>query len=334
MKSKPIAPIVTAMFLLFAVLSIPSAASADLRRAQTIELKEGWNSVFLEIVPDDPSLDAVFAQTPVTMAAAYYPKNSSVSFIQDPDEKPWKKEGWGQWVPADRPEAIINDLFILQSNHSYLLYSTADYVLYLSGSSDFRLPDWKPDSFNFLGFYVDSDDPPTFSQYFEGSKAHGARIYRLEENHWKIVAYPGIDKIKPGEAYWVWCDGPSSYPGPLQIDIPGSGRGLYFYQAITRLRFSFENRSESPLSFTLELMPNLGGDPAVPLWILHKTSFLEEELVPFTTYAPAVPLQPGEEEKIELFVRRASFNVDEVSSLMKVTDGFGDLYYLEVWAEK
>ena len=103
---------------------------------------------------------------------------------------------------------------------------------------------------------------------------------------------------------------------------------------ITRLRFSIENRSESPLTFTLELMPNLGGDPAVPLWILHKPSFLEEELVPFTTYAPDVPLQPGEEDKIELYVRRASFHVDEVSSLMKVTDGFGDLYYLEIWAEK
>jgi hypothetical protein len=226
-KTKTILRIVSAVFLFFlAVSTFPFAVSADLRRVQAIELTKGWNAVFLEIVPDDPSPDAVFAQTPIAMAATYYPKNSSVSFIQDPDEKPWKKEGWSQWVPAGRPEAIINDLFSLQSNQAYLLYCAEDYVLYISGSSDFKLPDWKPDSFNFTGFYVDQDDPPTFSQYFDGSDAHDRRIYRLVNDQWKIVGYPKTDKIRSGEAYWIWCEGPSDYPGPLQIDIPGSGQGL------------------------------------------------------------------------------------------------------------
>ena len=89
--------------MLIIALTVPGLLHAGQEITQTLDLKAGWNAVYLEIGPAEADPDVIFAGTPVTQALTYYPKNSPVQFIQDPAETPWEKSGWSRWVPGTVP---------------------------------------------------------------------------------------------------------------------------------------------------------------------------------------------------------------------------------------
>lgn len=321
------------MITALSVLLAFGAAGADTTRTQTIDLVRGWNSVFLEVAPEDPAPDAVFAGTPVAQAIAYFPKLSPVLFIQDPDETRWEKSGWHRWAPPGNPEAVLNDLYRIQANKTYILFSTADYTWRITGDPRFRKRKWRPDSFNLVGFHVDESAPPTFAQFFGMSRAHvGLKAYRLIDNQWRRILDPSAANIVSGRAYWVYCDGGSNHQGPLKITLPGSGDGLGFTGPLHEREIEILNNSPNPLSFTVETLP--GNE--VPLSLVQKDLTAETVVsyAPFTAYSPASPLEPGETVRVRLAARRKEIEKDAVSGLLKITDDLGDRFYVPVRAEK
>ncbi len=322
-----------AMLAIALVLSLPSLPQAGQEITQTFELREGWNAVFTEVAPTEADPDVVFAGTPVTQALTYHPKNSPVQFIQDPGETPWEKHGWSRWTPPGTPEALFKSLFAIQANQPYLLYCTADHTLQLTGIPEFREQKWQPDAFNLVGFHVDQTAPPTFAQFFEGSRGHAvSHIYYLHNNRWLRVADPSGVNITSGQAYWIWCEGGSNHQGPMELGIPGTGDGLNFLAAVDELEIEVTNRSPNPLTFTLAPVGTL----PVPLSLV-KSAITEETVVtyePFTAYSPEVSLEPGEKHKVRLAVRRKDVTADEVTGLLRICDDIGDCHYIKVRADK
>jgi hypothetical protein len=203
--------------------------------------------VFLEVTPSVTTPDALFAGTPIDMAAAYFPPLSGVQFISDPAEVSWKKAEWGVWYAPGRPEAAFNTLEGITGNRAYLLHATRSLQWTVTGAVRFQRIFWQPNSFNFVGLPVDDGAPPTFAEFFAASRAHaGGRFYRLSAGKWRKVTDPGNERPRAGEAYWIYCAGRSGYQGPLDIRFSG----------FEKLDFNTD------IGVTTVTVRNVGTDPA------------------------------------------------------------------------
>ena len=90
---------------------VPGILLADHSRNQTIQLKKGWNAVFLEVDPEEHDPDKAFENLPVDLVATFYGQISSIQYIKDPDEGNWKTDGWHKWIRPDAPDAFLKNLF-------------------------------------------------------------------------------------------------------------------------------------------------------------------------------------------------------------------------------
>lgn len=88
---------------------------------QTIDLRPGWNAVYLEVEPNPRDTASVFAGLPIASVWAWNPRTSPVQFIQNPDELVPNQPGWLVFFPPSRPEAFLTNLFIVQANRAYLI---------------------------------------------------------------------------------------------------------------------------------------------------------------------------------------------------------------------
>src|SRR5258706_15553311 len=187
-----------------------ATALADTARTQTIELSRGWNAIFLEVFPAAGAPEAVFSNAPVSIVAAHFPLPNSVEFVTDPSRINWKKEGWGVWYAPGREDAFLSNLHAMDGNKAYLIYAERDFTWAVVGDVQFEKQRWKADSFNLTGFGLDDVSPPTFGNFFAGSKAHTQpRIYRLVNDRWAKVTAPDATLMKSGEACWIYCQAAS-----------------------------------------------------------------------------------------------------------------------------
>jgi len=327
-------PVSIRSFILIGTLlfTLYSLSFADFICEQKINLKAGWNAIFLIVEPAPPNPDVVFADLPVDQVLSFFPKTSSVQFIKDPTEKEWHKTGWHRWMPKRFKESKFNDLYSLQANRCYLIFCTADYTWNLTGIPYATPQIWQPDSFNLVGFHVDPISPPTFAQYFEGSSAHADQIiYALNQNHWNRVEKPEEFLIQQDKAYWVWCDGMSHYQGPMEVLLPGSAGMMSYESAVSELNIKVINRSSFPLSFTLS---SAHDNLSVPLSLVSYSTTLQKITTPFSIYTPDVAIESGEYATVSLAIRRNDFNTEEVSDLLKLSDDMGNLMYIKVNAQQ
>lgn len=318
------------------LILIPCILMAGTERTQIIQLSKGWNAVYLEVQPSVSKPDQAFSGTPVIHAVTYYPSDSPVQFIQDPAEKPWDKGGWNRWVPGTSPQAVLNNIYNLQANQAYLLLCSADYVWNVTGTPVLKSSrTWQPDSFNLVGFCVDETAPPTFSQYFAGSKAHTPlKVYTLTDNVWVPVLNPDESMIVSGKAYWVWCQGGSRFPGPLQVTLSAGNTGLNFMENISQGQIEVMNTSSNILSFSINPIANEAGDPDIPLSLVSFTPETGSVYTPFTLYNSDDPLENGQKKTITLTVRQDEMTADEAGILLKLADNTGSVFYIPVTAKK
>lgn len=327
----------TVLCILFLFILSPCIAFAGTLRTQSFNLKAGWNAVFLEIEAMDSKPDSIFKDTPIIQVLTFYPKSSSVEFIKDPEEVAWNKEGWHSWVQPNRPEAILTNLYGLQAGQAYLIFCTEDYIWEYTGESKLINRTWQPYSYNFTGFYVDPNAPPTFSQFFAGSKSSAnIKIYTLMNNKWVKVLEPWEETIGSGIAYWVWYEEELDYPGPLEVKIQGVKDEILFLPEITELEIQIINRSPDPLSFTLEQVAGVDNANQVPLSLVKTdlTAITINTYANFTSYEPANSLKPGEAHTVRFAIRQNEMSIDIIRSLLMITDDLGNRLYLPMQAEK
>ena len=234
-----------------------AADSATPTVTQTIALRRGWNAIYLTVDPTDSSPMTLFAGTPITKVATYFPLRTPVEYIQDPASAPWKKAGWSIWFAPTLPESAINDLYAILGGQGYLVFATTQTTLSVSGVARLNRIRWRSDSFNLVGFPVDPESPPTFSAWFAGTTAHlpkdRASIFFLDgDGHWRAVDHPESTPIQPNVAYWVFSRGHSDYQGPLDISVPAGGpvKGIHFGSTTETLSVRIRNTTGTPVRFT------------------------------------------------------------------------------------
>ncbi len=319
-------------------LSTTALGASDLtpRRVQVIPLVQGWNSVFLEVDPVDLEPAALFNGTPIDIVASYYAPTGAAQFVSDPGADLFRRAGWGVWYAEDRPDAFLKSLHGVSGQRAYLIHSREDYSWKVTGEvvmTDLR---WESNAFNFVGFAVDEDGSPTFAQFFTGSDAHqDARIYRLSDGAWRQVTDPGAETMKAGEAFWIYCEGASTFQGPLRVNAP-TRHGILLGNGVVDL--TLRNDAGHPITPKIEHLSAVG--PLVPLSLVVTAVASEGEQVrkvevdsPFAA-APfeMPPLEEGAAIRIPLTARLQDMSAYAQVSLLRITTDLGAVTWVPVVA--
>ncbi len=246
MKTNPssgrrLAPLL-ALGLVFATVPVRAAFPMS----QSFNLRAGWNAIWLEVEPINQEINAVFQGIPLESVWTFASVVSSVDFIQDPSEPVWNRDRWLVHVPTNRVESVNNNLFKVLGQRAYLVKVSAPATLNVTGEPKLKFPAWAPGAYNFRGFPIDPNGPPTFASFFRYSPAHFnvaqqrlQKIYQLNDaGQWTLVG-PN-DLMKSGEAYWVYTSGVSEYIAPLTASLD-FGAGLEFTSAVTESPLHLQN---------------------------------------------------------------------------------------------
>lgn len=314
----------------------PTAAdAADATRQQAVQLRKGWNAVFLEVAPLDPDPAKVFAGTPVDIAAAFNGPLSSAQFMTDPGANLFRLAGWSVWYAGSRPDAFLKTLHAITGQQGYLIHAKADFAWTVSGRVLPPLVRWQADAFNFVGFAVDPVAGPTFAQFFSGSPAHNHnRIYRLENGVWRQAGNPAAEAMRAGEAFWIHCAGPSEYQGPLLVEA-GSRTGLTLGAA--RDAIVLRNQTRHPVGVTMEHVVT-GGEPvpmAIVILAVGDTNAPVRNIAspqPDGAWSQPIPaIAAGQAIRVPLQLRQEAMKSARQTSLLKFSTDLGTVTWIPVY---
>jgi hypothetical protein len=322
-----------ALLLGAAMLAAPALAQTMPRRTQTVQLQRGWNAVFLEVIPTNTAPASVFAGAPVNIVATFMGTETTVQFIRDPATIGWKKEGWGVWYAPSRPDSFLSTLHDVGGHRAYLIQAERDFSWNVEGYVELPRTVWKADSYNFTGFCLDPQSPPTFEKFFGGSKAHrSARIFRLVDEHWSRVTNPAGTEMRAGEAFWVECQGGSDYQGPLRVNSPDGNRLSFGDRTESQLLVA--NESRDPATVQVE---TVGLEQAIPLaYTISAVTDAGPQDVD-TVLPPVHPfgtLEPSARTSLRLKVWRDRMTSPSGATLLKISNGAGAVVWVPVSAKR
>jgi hypothetical protein len=255
--------------IFFAGFCFPSPVFAQWTQ-QTISLQPGWNAVFFEVDPQPRDCDTIFQGIPVESVWGWNRRFTSVQFVQDPNTLLPEDSEWLAYFPASSLHAVVTNLWIIQGGRAYLvkLGGTRAVNLVVTGRPRIRPIQWLSDSFNFVGGRVDGASPPTFADFFASSPSHaGQEILRLgSDGKWHKVGSPASDRMRRGEAFWVYCKGQSQYQGPLSVAFD-VGDGLDYARILAEQTLRIQNASASPRTITVRQRTSgaVPADPSLPV---------------------------------------------------------------------
>ena len=239
------------LFILFFSIENSQAASTT----QTIILKPGWNAVYLEVQPQPNEVESVFKNLKyLSIVWSWNTSLSSVEYIQDPNKLMPEQSGWLVYIPANQQQPFLKTLHAVNAGKSYLIKIDGNEPVTWTVTGNLKFPkvNWKPNSFNLVGFPINPTSPPTFTSFFAHSSSHaGQEIYRLNDNGaWELVRNPASTFMRSGEAFWVYCSGSSSYSGPMHVQLE-QGEELNYGSTLSEQTIHFENNSSKDISFTI-----------------------------------------------------------------------------------
>ncbi len=323
-------PCATGVFLLSAGTTGAAEQSA-MKRTQTISLTAGWNAVFLEVEPLDVAPAKVFEGKPVDIAAAYFAQEAPTQYVNNPGTQLFKGLGWGVWYAENRPDAFLKSLNAIYGQQAYLIHATQAFQWKVDGLASMGAVKWQPNSYNLTGFGVASPGAPSFGEFFVASPAHRAQpVYRLVNNVWKQVTNPAAEAMRSGEAFWIYCKGPSDYQGPLSVEtspraglltLDSSGSIVLRNHTDHPVTPSLQHVTVDSLPVPLSINVRLTGDLSRPL----KTGSSEKPAGPWTQAMP--PLESGARIGIPFTARTAEMTAAQQGSLLKITTDMGT----ELW---
>jgi hypothetical protein len=293
-------------------------------------LHKGWNAVYLQVDPTNSKPNECFQGTPVSVVASYVGNGSAVQYVQNPTTNSvTKNNGWSAWYAPGRPDAFLTQLFNLNANNAYLIFSQSDYVWSVTGTAVLSAVKWKPNSFNLAGFSLDRLSPPTFSQFFSGSAAHQPyRIYRLVNDQWTLVDSASTTQMRSGEACWIYCNGGSDYQGPLEVKAP-NGQQAYI-TGVNPAGILLANKTVNPLSVKVE---NATSSEVLPLAFVLR-AVTDSNVVSASFDLPATYNMPVFEAKESrgfwLTVRPEKMATATETTLLKITTDIGTQCWLPV----
>ncbi len=309
-------------------------------KTQSIDLEPGWNAIFLEVDPPDKDADLLLANIPIESVWMWNKRFSAVAFLTDPEDLLPEDPNWLVYFPANSPQAAIKNLYGLRGGQSYLvkLGGTNPVTLDITGTPVNRDIEWSTDSFNLVGFSVDSQNPPSVADYFESATQHltSKGVFRLETSGRWVEIDPGA-VMNPGEALWVYSQGPSSFHGPFEV-LGSNADFLDYNRNADVLTFDLRNTSSETRVYTIGIensdAPPTPQEPDVfgPV----ELSFFEfdqgpESLGSFIQVDPSasIEIEAGETRQVRLAVDRNEMGPIPIGqfstfqSLVTINDGKG-----------
>jgi len=308
-------------------------------RTQTVTLEKGWNAVWLEVQPENPWLDEIFADLPVDIVAGYVQPVSAAQFAKSTAVNLQTLAGWNVWYAPRRADAPLSRLQRFTANVGYLLHTLEPVTLTVRGTVPGAEVRWTPNRFNLVGFPVAAQGGPSFRQFFEGSKAHNHnKIYRLVDGTWRQVLNTDAEAMRPGEAFWIYCDSGSDFQGPLSVTANASV-GLMLNGAVPAT-LTFRNVTAHPLSVMLALVTE-EDNAALPMAAVIRTAVpdtagLVEMPIDFPAgaWTQAFPaLEAGDGVTLPLALRIKELQRGSYTGLLKVTTDLGTETWVPVRAE-
>ncbi|MGA1875705.1 MAG: hypothetical protein ACMUIA_08850 [bacterium] len=304
-------------------------------KTQLITLKPGWNSIYLEVEPIPEQCDEVFKDLPIESVWMWNPKKSPVRYIQDVNTLLPDQPEWMVYFPPSGPQSLLTNLFVVLGGRPYLIKLKGDQTIEWSLLGRPCLPkiDWRPNSFNFVGFHLNPLQEPTFQSFFASSPAHVDQdIYRLNENNiWEKISFPAASFMRVGEAYWVYCRGHSVYTGPMVCKVE-QGDGLNFGKILMVQDFRVQNLTALEAKITLRTLNSKNpADAGQPL-VAGDVPLLYWKFDPLQEFMGWIPLPetftintpPKQEELIRLAVKLADIAPTGLSqSILEITNSGG-----------
>jgi hypothetical protein len=327
-------------------LLVAFASAAPVRAAtayqQSVQLAPGWNAVYLQVDPEVAEPAAAFAGVPVKSVWTWTGAGERIAFVQDAAEGLRDVRGWLGWFPPDSDEAYLTDLHRLRANRAYLieLGGSAEVAWSVTGAPAVRERRWVPNSFNLAGFTLSQTAPPSFAAFFGSAAAHaGQPVYRLgADGQWSRVA-DLQQKMRDGEAYWIYSAGRSDFEGPVVLDLGGANE--LNFDALTTQK-PLRMRRAGGAAGELRVRPLPSSAPAALLF--HELAVEADPANPGKTRAVErwkpltgelrLAVGEGKDLLLRLGVQRTAFTAEEVGSVLEITDGSGARRLVQVRAKR
>lgn len=336
------------LITLLVVLDFASAVTMHAQWVtQQIELKPGWNAVFLEVDPSPADPGTLLAGLPVESVWDWNRAADPAQFVQDPSTLIPGAPGWMTWFPAGSPLASESTLFALRDGRPYLIRTTNSQPVTwtVTGRPSLRRLSWQSGMVNWVGFHV-ATPAPSFQALFAGQTGlAGQPVYALDATGaWRAFADLSAARPRPGESYWVRCRLPAQAAGTILVDA-GSRRGLEFGAAGAEQSVRIRNATATARQITVRLLtsatppagePLLAGPVPLEYWrsSYATTNFGWE---PLTGPLTLTGLPAGQDWNLRLGVRRnaaaAAASGSQFQSVLEVTDDLGTRWVIPVTAD-
>ena len=273
---------------------------------QSVDLKAGWNSLFLHVDPSHATLDELVATDPsfaIEEVWMWRPELSAQQFVDSPQSPASTDSRWTSWTRAQGENSALRKL---APNTAYLVKvkaSVSTYTWPLKGKAVAPRYSWTTSGLNFLGFPTPQGAPPMFDAFLArgpGEFRSNAKFYRyvggaLGGNNPGLVFFPRTTPVRRGEAFWIESgDYFNRYFGPFEVAGSASGE-VKFGDALRSSGIRVNNLTAAPLTLTLALKASESapaGQPVVvgvvPL-LIRGTRDTETGAYAYTRLAPGTP---------------------------------------------
>ena len=307
---------------------------------QTFTLHAGWNTIYFEIEPRNPSplvnqgtedepvwvhaqpvIEAVFDRLPCDACLEsvwrWHVPFATRDYIVDPAEGLWDVPGWRYYFPQSSvgpdggSRGFLTDMLSLRAHTGYLVKLADDLAepltFQVAGQPVVKHQQWVKDSYNLAGFPIAPGSHPSVAVYFGNSAV--SEVRRLTDaGYWQKMAPD--DTLAYGQAYLVYFDGAAAgaegFKPPMSLDdsVPAE---IGFRPGVggDRQTIPVENTAAIPITVTISFAD--AGPNAPPLYYEEALSPEEAEetqllynYIDLRQHAVQIPLAPGEKRNLVL----------------------------------
>ena len=258
------------------MLGMGSLSSYAQWSTQQIELKGGWNAVYLHIDASHATIEELELDENINQIWLWKPQVNDAQFIKDPDKPDRGKSRWIGWVKDSADES---DLKKLIGNTAYLVqYGSEDvdgnWVIgsgILAGSIFPKIKghpvppsyNWTSSGLNLIGFSSHPTTATTIAPFLENYFPEGFMSDleffsynggKLTETNPRLIVSPRKIPLQRGKAFWVKSKSGQfiNYFAPYDLVLQNH-TGVEFGETGGQYRVIIKNRSDNGLVVTLKL---------------------------------------------------------------------------------
>ena len=278
MKTVVHSPSLSSPLLFSLLLLLPLSSFAVPHVSETLELTKGWNAVYIESTPDNPSCEEFFRNTPVIGAAAYLSDagDSTAQYDASGKEIVQAPISYLQWIRGES----VSTLQSIVGGNSFLLYATNAATIAFNGVPAVPRITWHKvsstetnDLLN-LGGVSSASRNVSIQDYFGegpfGMSKTGRAIYSVGGEDTEVGpdlkdaekgSFGRVATIAGGKAYALTATSAGEWPGVIGVRGDSVSFGADANYASVKVR----NRGTTKHEFRFTLERSASGEALPPI---------------------------------------------------------------------